>query len=269
MTASYVVYIDESGDEGFKFQVPGGGKGSSKWFVLSGVVIEKHHDIETTKLISRVKTQLGRQDNEQDTLHFRKLQHNHRVPLIDAIAKSHLKSVTVMVYKPALSNIELFQTRNALYFYASRLLLERVSWYCRDHRNSQVTGDGSAEVMFSNRAGMSYEELKEYLRGLRKSSDEVRIDWNVIHTEQVQSHSVKLRGMQIADAVASGFYHGVELDKYGYSEPRYAQMLHPTVYQRKGRHVGYGIKLFPRETHQLIKEESHLSWLAEQYRFFP
>ena len=33
MSASFVVYVDESGDEGFSF-----GQGSSDWFVLSAVI---------------------------------------------------------------------------------------------------------------------------------------------------------------------------------------------------------------------------------------
>jgi len=245
MTSSFVVYIDESGDEGFKFEVAGGGKGSSEWFVLSGVVIEKQHDIETTKLISRIKAVLGRNDDEQDTLHFRKLQHNHRLPLIAEIAKAPLKTLTVMIHKPSLVNVELFQTRNALYFYASCLLLERVSWYCRDHKTSHTPGDGSASIMFSNRAGMSYEEFKEYLNRLREQSDGVRIDWDIIRADQIKSYSAKLRGMQIADAVASSFYYGLELDQYGFCEPRYASMLQPTVYHHKGRYAGYGFKFFP------------------------
>lgn len=267
MTASFVVYIDESGDEGFVFEVDGGGKGSSRWFVLSGVVIEKQHDIETTKLIGAVKKLIGRKDDAQDTLHFRKLAHQHRVPLIDAISKASLKTITVMIHKPSLVNVELFQTRNALYNYASRLLLERVSWYCRDHKTPHTQGDGSAEIMFSNRAGMSYDEFKNYLRHLQQNSDDIRIDWRVIKVDQIQSHSVKLRGMQIADAVASGFFYGVELNQYGFCEPRYATMLKSTVYQNRSRYVGYGFKFFPRETDGLIKQSTHLSWLFEVYNY--
>ena len=37
MNSSFVVYVDESGDEGFVFN--GDGSGSSRWFVLSAAVI--------------------------------------------------------------------------------------------------------------------------------------------------------------------------------------------------------------------------------------
>lgn len=265
MPPSFVVYIDESGDEGFRFQTDDGRKGSSHWFVLSSVVVEKTTDIETTKLIQDVKKLLKRRDTPQDALHFRKLQHNHRIPLIDTIAKAHLKTITVMIHKPQLVNVELFQKRNALYFYASRLLLERVSWYCRDRFSAQSMGDGSAEIMFSNRAGMSYDEFRDHLGQMRENEDDIRIDWNVIKINQIQGHSAKLRGMQIADAVASGMWYGLELDQYGFCESRYATMLKPTVYQHKGRYLGYGLKFFPREADEFIKTQSHLAWLRETY----
>ena len=45
MSATFVVYIDESGDEGFSF-----GKGSSEWFVLSAVVTKKAQNAETGRI---------------------------------------------------------------------------------------------------------------------------------------------------------------------------------------------------------------------------
>jgi hypothetical protein len=44
MAASFVAYIDESGDEGFKFA-----KGSSEWFVLSAAITRKRFDVATVK----------------------------------------------------------------------------------------------------------------------------------------------------------------------------------------------------------------------------
>lgn len=47
MTASFVAYVDESGDEGFKF-LPNE-KGSSRWFVLSAMVIRKENDLQVVE----------------------------------------------------------------------------------------------------------------------------------------------------------------------------------------------------------------------------
>src|SRR6266496_2764834 len=123
-----MVYIDESGDEGFLF-----GKGSSTWFVLSGVVTQKTTDLNTVKLVDTVRTTLGRKD--QEPLHFRNLKHEHRLPFLHQIAQADLKTVSVLIHKPSIRNVELFQQKYRLYFYAARLLLERISWYCRDHKS--------------------------------------------------------------------------------------------------------------------------------------
>lgn len=260
MPASYVVYIDESGDEGFLFD-----KGSSTWFVLSAVITHKVNDLETVKLVDAVRILLGRKDHEP--LHFRRLKHEHRLPFLHQIAQSDLKTVTVFIHKPSIHKIELFQQRNRLYFYASRLLLERISWYCRDRRPDAPDGDGSAEIIFSNRGGMKYDEFRNYLNVLKTQTTVfgVEIDWDVINADQITAYSAKQMGLQIADAVASGFFFGVQASQYGFAEDRYARMLKPVVYHRRGRYNGYGLKFWPRDCEIIINKESHLAWLQEIY----
>jgi len=263
VTASSVVYIDESGDEGFLFD-----KGSSQWFVLSAVITNKINDLDTVKLVDKVRTILGRKDHEP--LHFRSLKHEHRLPFLHQIAQAELRTVSVLVHKPTIRNVELFQQRNRLYFYASRLLLERVSWYCREHHSEHIGGDSSAEIIFSNRAGMKYEELRAYLSLLKTQTGtfEVEIDWNVINPKQITAYpALKQMGLQIADAVASGLFFGVQMSQYGFVEDRYARMLKSPTYHHKGRYNGYGLKFWPREYEAVLEKQSHLVWLREVYDF--
>jgi len=125
MRPTFVVYIDESCDEGFSF-----GRGTTNWFVLSAVVTRKAKDLETVKLVDHVRQLLGKP--EKVPLHFRDLKHEQRLPLIGEIARANLRAVTVFFFKPLISQTEKFQERYRLYFYATRFLLERVSWDCRD-----------------------------------------------------------------------------------------------------------------------------------------
>lgn len=117
-----------------------------------------------------VRTVLGRKPEDREPLHFRKLKHEHRLPFLHHIVQTKIKTVGVLIHKPSIVNVESFQQRNRLYFYASRLLLERVSWYCKDHKTSHTTGDGSAEIIFSNRGGMKYEEFREYMEKLKRKT---------------------------------------------------------------------------------------------------
>lgn len=254
MSATFVICIDESGDEGFSF-----GQGSSDWFVISAVITRKAKDLEVVKLVDAVRGLLGKP--EKKPLHFRDLKHEQRLPFVDAIAKADLRVASILVHKPSLKAPETFRERYRLYFYAVRYLLERASWYCRDHKTARDVGDGSAEVIFSNRSGMSYGELCEYLKVLHNQSDVQRVNmaWEVIKSEQVVAHPAGRRmGLQIADAVASSFFYAVQASRHGFTEDRYARMLKPVVYHRERRYLGYGLKFWPGE--------ADFPWVKEEYQ---
>jgi len=261
MASSFVVYIDESGDEGFRF-----GGGSSEWFVLSAVITRRTTDLDTVKLVDEVRADLNKPPRKP--LHFKDLRHEQRLPYVSRIAAAHLKTVSVLVHKPSLPEPEELQERYMLYFHTTRHLLERVSWYCRDHRHGSDEGDGTAEIVFSNRSGMSYGELCGYLEHLRQNSGplNIHIDWSVVRESQVSSLSPGRRmGLQIADAIAGSFFYSVEQSRYGFSEPRYAQMLKPVVYRGRNGWLGYGLKFWPEDAVGLATEERY-RWIGEAYQ---
>lgn len=255
-TASFVVYIDESGDEGFVFN--GDGSGSSRWLVLSAAVIRKANDLQMVSCLKEVREVLGKPP--KTPLHFVDLKHEQRVPYIRRVGGLPIRTVSVMVYKPLIREAEKFQNNKYyLYHYATRMLLERVSWLCRDQRR-EGEGDGFAEIIFSNRSNMSYEEIRDYLRLLRRQHEadpeKIQIDPTVIDPERIGSveHS-KLAGLQLADAVASGIHFGVKVNRYGETEPAYLPHLRKTFYRHKGELMGYGIKVWP-EDFEAIKEKA-------------
>lgn len=257
MAVSFVVHVDESGDEGFRFD-----EGSSEWFLLSGVVLRRSSELSEVKLVDEVRDQLGKPPKKP--LHFRDLKHHHRVPYVDRIAQASLRIVNILVHKPSLTEPEVFQQGYRLYFYAVRYLLERVSWFCRDHRRADDPGDGTAEIVFSNRASMSYTEMREYLTLL--ADLRTSIVWDVIKPKQVVAYSGTRRmGLQIADAVAGSFYKAVELDRLGYTEDRYARTLRPVVYRYNGRARNYGLKFWPVEVAHMVDTEARFAWLREVY----
>lgn len=259
MSATFVVYIDESGDEGFSF-----GKGSSDWFVLSAAITRKATDLETVKLVDRVRTFLKKP--EKKPLHFRDLKHEQRLPFVAEIAKADLRTVSILTYKPLLKEPEKFQERYRLYYYAARFLFERVSWYCRDHRTPHDAGDGSMEIVFSNRSGMSYAEMRAYLNYLKDRTGplDVRIHWPTLNPDQITAYtSGKRMGLQIADAVASGLFYAVQSSQYGFLEDRYAKLLKPVVYNRHGVFQGYGLKFWPKEVDEFLSKDSRMHWITE------
>lgn len=258
MTASFTVYIDESGDEGFVFQP--NERGSSRWLVLSAVVFRKSNDLQAAKLMREVRVKLGK--DTKKALHFRELKHVQRVPYVRAIGEAQIRTVSVLIHKPSIKEPERFQSESfRLYRYATRLLLERVSWLCRDQRKDG-DGDRTAEITFSNRSAMSYDDLRHYLGRLRETAEakDVRVDWDVVRPEQVKAvNHDQLAGLQIADAVASGIYFAVNLNQYGEAEDRYLRLLAPTIYHYKKTALGYGLKFWPEDLDTLIETLPHLS----------
>ncbi len=242
MTTSFVAYIDESGCEGFTF-LPDE-HGSSRWFVLSAVIVRKENDNSVVQL-AREARELLKKDPKK-ALHFRELKHEHRVPLARLIGNASLRTVNVLIHKPSITEPEVFQNqRFLLYRYATRLLAERISWLCRDHRRTGK-GDGRVELIFSNRSAMSYDELREYLESLNGNpAADTRIDWDVIDPKLIRAvNHDQLAGLQLADAVASGIFFAINKTQYGETEDRYLRLLAPTFYRHQQRVEGYGLKIW-------------------------
>ena len=248
MKPSFIAYVDESGDEGFVFNADG--SGSSRWFVLSAAVVRQTNDLQMVSCLKEVRSVLKKE--LKTPLHFVDLKHEQRVPYIRRVGELPIRTVSVLVHKPLITEPEKFQnTKYLLYRYATRLLLERVSWLGRDQRRTGE-GDGFTEVVFSNRSNMSYDDIRAYLRLLLKQSEanpqQVQIDRTVIDPERICSveHS-KLAGLQVADAVASGFHFALKVNRYGETETGYLPHLKKSIYRHKGEAMGYGLKLWPED----------------------
>jgi hypothetical protein len=259
MPASFRIYVDESGDEGFVFRPDG--SGSSRWLILGAVIVRHENDRDCVRCLDVVRQVLRRKPRQP--LHFTDMRHEHRLPYVREIKKTACRLAAVLIHKPSIQEPEKFAVgRHQLYRYASRLLLERVSWCCRDHCKPGV-GDGSAEVVFSNRAQMSYDELRDYLRHLKANADalQVRIDWSVIDPDRIEAkpHG-DLAGLQMADAVSSGLKYAVLPNEFSDTETRYTEPLRQVFYRHKQTLLGYGLKFWPVNTTGLVADQPHLKF---------
>ena len=164
-SASFRAYIDESGDEGFQFRTSSKEQGSSDWFVLSAFLTRKKTDLDTVKIIDQIREEFRLPSKKH--VHWKKLKHPQKVRYAQFLAGLQARVIAVCVHKPSLLEPEKFQDRYRLYFYAVRYLVERISWLARDYHNLvKWGGDGTVELIFSNRQGMSYNDLR-WLRELK------------------------------------------------------------------------------------------------------
>lgn len=238
------VYVDESGDEGFKFAPDGSHNWSSHWFVISAVIVRTENEMEQVGVIDEIRQRLGK--GRSFSVHCREMKHEQRALCAQLIGQKRFRTVSVAVYKPEIDDPERFRDRYRLYFYATRYLLERVSWLCRDTRKQPAD---KAEIVFSNRAGMSYSELRDYFARLMRNSangDDVRIDWSVIDCNLIRSEThQKLMGLQVADVVASSTFYALHHNRLGLTETSYLRRIKGIVYKHQKQVSGYGFKAWP------------------------
>jgi hypothetical protein len=273
MSHSFEVYIDESGCEGFKFR-PFPEPGSPQWFVLSAVIVHQSKVADMMRLVDTTRARLSNRGVPSD-LHFADLTHHQRVAWIDTIANSPSKSASVLVNKPELKERAIFKAKDRLYFYAVRLLLERVSWCCREQHDGR-TGDGTAKLIFSKRKKMSYDELSGYLTWLRFKTPtddwermvkkDIQIDWRYINLKKIEAlpHNARA-GLRMADAVCSGLRYALEYSPYGFTEHRFAKMLRPHAYCRKKNYLSYGMKFFPKPPEDDPFARERYRWVDKYY----
>lgn len=250
MPNRFVAYIDESGDDGFAFPEQDGGNGSSDWFVLSAIVTPVARDKEVIELGQSIKRELRLQ---KSILHFSKMQHPHRVYAIDRISSSWLTTISIVINKRKIEQPEVFADAFRLYKYTARLLLERLSWHCRD---AAQKNDCECRLIFEHKKHLSSDDLRAYLvtlKGLPNHDpwlnvllNNVTIHWPAIVPEQVEvAQKSDFVGLQLADCVASGTRAALER-RHGFTEHRFAKMLKPRVYKYRNNYASYGLKFFPK-----------------------
>jgi hypothetical protein len=242
-------FFDEYGEEGFTDK-------ASEWFVLSAALqYAEEHD--TVRLCyAQFKDRCERDDNWH--FHFVKMDHRQRLAFIDEMRFAGYVFMSVVVHKPSLSRTANFKRPYYLYFYAAKLLLERISWHCR------ASGRELAAAFFSNRRGLKAGDVAAYMDHLRRN------DWglaNSIHwpalarTHFVVEPPKKRIGLQLADLKASSVGHAID-PKFDVTEPRYLLELRDHVFSRKGSRLSYGLKFFPRLSEEM-RAEPRFAWLEE------
>lgn len=173
------------------------------------------------------------------------MDHPPRLVLFHELAALSFKTVSVLSYKPDIQDVQIYRSSKfLLYRDLTNLLVERVSWLCRDHARVGE-GDGSVDLIFSDRAAMSYEDMRDYMRSLRRQSESDgpgRVHWPAINIERLRAvqHS-QLAGLQIADAVASSTFYAVNPSRFGITDPSYLHFLRHHVYRQEGAWLGFGV----------------------------
>ena len=266
MPITFVVYIDESGDTGLTSVKPNDPSGATEWLVLSAYLVAIQDD---AKLVSRVQDVQTDFKSKRRNLHYNKLLPFKKTLVCSGLAKHGAKCFVVMSNK---QNIEQYKNKNLgeekawLYWWLTRLLMERVTDYCERQTPKNQIGKDKLRIVFSRRGGLTYENLKEYLDLLHYQSvnkllrlNVGDIKWSMIDTNEilVKDHAERA-GLQLSDLVAGAFYEAVERNRGEIvnCDSSHAKHLMPLMAKSaKGYVLSYGIKTMPNLWEMELQDE--------------
>ena len=250
---SYRCFIDESGDEGI-------GTGGTRWFILGAIIIDNSIELKTSEVIPRIKTTLGR--DLKIPLHWTKIRnHDKRLYICSELLKEKWVFSCVVTDKthPFIKQAQGLPEKWNLYFYSTRLLLERLSWYARDN------GGGKAKLIFEKRTNMDYKVLDDYLLYLRRWMPPLNIAWDNLDWQNIEIiPKEKSRMLQISDQVCSALSDGLEYSPLGNIEPRYILQLKDRFYRRgsgKNSLFSYGLKFLHIKGDVIAQHGNEYEWL--------
>lgn len=278
----FVVYIDESGDPGLRKVKPIDADGSSEWLVVSAVVIRRDNESLVDNWISEIKRSIP--NFQGKSIHFQRLSEASKLIACSSMISNPLRIFVVASNKKNMRghknpHAELKSLdNNWFYCWMIRLLLERVTcylsaWSIRDYGENQ-----RAKIVFSNRGGLSYSQLKAYFDLVRLQTaggtlfqDDGYIEWGCVDRKliNVVPHYME-GGLQLADIAASAFFKAIDKYDTKQCDPKFAKKLKDRVasleYMGRGdlqayrTYAGVGVKLMP--------SLKHANLLAEQREVF-
>ena len=265
MPVRFVAYIDESGDTGLEAVKPRTVKGASEWLVLSCFLVREQDDHKCLGWVREVKSRF--KNDQSPALHFSELLPVKKRIACEIVATKPCRYFIVASNK---KNMEGYRNEAAeivsgklgtawLYWWLTRLLLERVTDYCETRVRPEARGNCTLRITFSRRGGLLYRDFEYYLRKLRWQSilgtmelTQGDLCWSVIDSEEilVLDHA-KRAGLQLADIGAGAFYQALEQNRPANCDPQFAKLLEPRIARdRTNRVLGYGIKSMP-ELHKM------------------
>lgn len=260
--AGFTAYIDESGCDGFNFD------GGSTGFLVLGALICRTANLGQYQDATAEIRKAVRKKDGWIFPSFKKLNTapGQRWAIAKYLSATKCQVVAVAVHKPALTEQGWQQNKDDLYFQASKFLLERISWACRDtHNVGPAQPDGKVEIIFCKRGGLRYEDLVTYMNRLREDPKKyaTKADWNHLDPGLVRDepHDNDNPAHLAVDHFASALGCAIEEKDHGMFDDRYIRLWADRFYRSNGRVVGNGLKVWPNEGLTALQKESRGAWL--------
>lgn len=259
----FIAFIDESGQEGGKANPR-----SSDFFVISAIVCRTTKGVNPiTEAFAEAAKEAGK--GRSWRYHkFSKAARNAQWLYAKHLGAARVQIATVICHKDSFQKDTMLTQNGDLYFYASQLLLERISWICRDAHQREASGNGKCAMLFSRRRTLDYQRFQQYATRI-KAGDCPRpskAEWDYLDLRAITSrpHSSGYDGLLAADYVASCYGEALEYTPYGLTDDHLVRPLARRSYSsRNGKSWANGLKIFPKEAETLVDTDPRLWWVRE------
>ncbi|MGV2165109.1 DUF3800 domain-containing protein [Agrobacterium sp. 16-172Ci] len=216
----YIAYFDEAGDPGIKRVVPVDPKGGTEWFTLGCALIKASREHEPIDFVRRARLRIN--SRQRPDIHYKYLQPWQRIAVCTEAAKENVRFFCLASHKvsmrgysnPKAAAVSL-HPNDYFYNYCIRILLERVTAWVENWSTNEFGGPKKVKLVFSERGGHSYRHVETYTELLRIQEEKGRLFQDIRSPKfSVLDHRLieviphnQNAGLQMADIVASAFYH--------------------------------------------------------------
>lgn len=186
-----LVFLDDSGDPGFKFD-----KGSTSHFIIAMVIFDDELEAEKTAIaIKELKRQLGFKESVE--FRFFKNSQDVRVKFLNAVSKFNFRIRALVVDKSIIRSNELKTDKNSFYAYFIKEVLKKNN---NTIINAKIKMDGNGDRIFRK-------NFFTYLRRELNAKDKKIMK----HCKMIDSQTNVL--VQMADMVAGSINRAQNKDK--------------------------------------------------------
>lgn len=222
-TKEYNVYIDESGDEGIN-------KGS-KYFILTALIVDKEKDLEISKKVDEIKTNL--EMNIKSKLHWKLIKgYPNKKMIMEVVKNMDIKIINVIVDTKCIKLIP----SNNIYNYFSGYLYERICWFMNEKK-------AIANINISSRGNLSKKSLSNYLNS--NNHKKFEIDNLKIKTIKIIPNERK-KLLQLADYCCSALFQALKYNDQTHFN--YIKEIKNKLYCKGKNLISYGLKLVPSDS---------------------
>jgi hypothetical protein len=256
MDYGFIAYIDESGDPGIRKVSKFGSPGSSEWLVIGCILVRAERESQVRQWAHNARTLL--ELRQKQDIHYSDLSPKRRAAMCGHLAALPLRAFALLSNKKNMegySNPRAEKVRSQQWFYnwCVRLLLERVTDYCKRRSQKDYGEVRRLKIEFSERRDVSYAQTKAYQEVLRiqsragslyKGKRDIKAD--VLHPDLIEAYPHCERdGLQLADSVPAAFFQAVNAFGPGEWDTQFAKMLKSRMATEDGQYRDYGVALQP------------------------